>query len=80
MVRSPTSLRMLLQLYANREAVGARITQKEKTHELVIHDLFLTDSQLKRLIGERDLEKIVQMLSIGYGDPALRSVILQYRA
>ncbi len=64
-----------LEVYADRARLRGRLGPREKIHELVTQDLLRTDPDLLRLIGKSDLDKIQLLLSQGYGEPVLRSVV-----
>lgn len=66
-----------LEIFADRSKLVDRMNaeNRAKIHELVTQDLLRTDSELQRLIGRRMLEKIEALLSYGFGEPVLRSVV-----
>jgi len=64
-----------LDIFADRDKLASRITSESKIHELVTQDLLRTDRELIRLLGEKMLGKIQTLLSAGYGEPVLRSVV-----
>lgn len=66
-----------LELFADREKLKERLKgdNAAKIHELLTQDLLYFDDNLKHLIGRSTLTKIVSLLSHGYGEPILRSVV-----
>ena len=66
-----------LELFADREKLKERLKAENtaKIHELLTQDLLKTDSALNHLIGGSTMNKIVLLLSQGYGEPILRSVV-----
>ena len=63
-----------LELYADTTAISAA-KKKEKIHELVTARIICENPEIKRLIGDDTPRKIVKLLSDGYGEPALKSII-----
>ncbi len=64
-----------LELYSDRGSLGDRIKRRETIHELVTQDMIRNDPQLRHIIGEGDIEKITKLLSRGYGEPVLHSIV-----
>ncbi len=66
-----------LELFADRDKLEERLKgdNAAKIHELLTQDLLYSDDDLKHLIGGSTLRKIVLLLSQGYGEPILRSVV-----
>jgi HD superfamily phosphohydrolase len=66
-----------LELFADREKLKERLKgdNAAKIHELLTQDLLRSDEDLKHLIGGSTISKIVSLLSYGYGEPILRSVV-----
>ncbi len=66
-----------LEIFADRSMLADRLKGENpaKIHELVTQDLLRTDQELRRLIGEKMLENVEALLSHGYGEPVLRSVV-----
>lgn len=66
----------VLEIYADRTRVTDRLTDEDtKIHELVTQDLITSDVDLKRFLGEDDCEKISKLLSEGFDEPLLRSLV-----
>ena len=63
-----------LELYADKTAISAA-KKKEKIHELVTARIICENPEIKGLIGDDTPQKIVKLLSDGYGEPALKSII-----
>src|ERR1017187_8409144 len=66
-----------LELFADREKLKERLKNDNaaKIHELLTQDLLYSDKDLTHLIGGSTISKIVSLLSHGYGEPILRSVV-----
>jgi uncharacterized protein len=66
-----------LELFADREKLKARLKtdNNAKIHELLTQDLLRTDPNLTHLIGGSTISKIISLLSDGYGEPILKSVV-----
>ncbi len=64
----------LLERYADRSKL-AEGQKKEKIHELVTAHLIQFDQEIRRILGEDTCREIVDLLSIGHGQPALRSIV-----
>lgn len=66
-----------LELFADREKLKERLKgdNAAKIHELLTQDLLYSDEDLTHLIGGSTISKIVSLLSHGYGEPILRSVV-----
>jgi len=64
-----------LEIYCDKEKIEKRLKgDREKIHELITEDIIL-NSKLCDIIGKRDCEIIAKLLSSGYGDPALKSIV-----
>ncbi len=64
-----------LEIYCDKEKIEKRLKgDREKIHELITEDIIL-NSQLCDIIGKRGCEIIAKLLSSGYGDPALKSIV-----
>lgn len=66
-----------LEIFADREKLKDRLKgdNAAKIHELLTQDLLNSDEDLKHLIGGSTISKIISLLSHGYGEPILRSVV-----
>lgn len=66
-----------LELFADREKLKDRLKgdNAAKIHELLTQDLLRSDEAINRLIGGSTISKIISLLSHGYGDPILKSVV-----
>ena len=66
-----------MELFADRNKLKERLNSDNpaKIHELLTQDLLRSNSDLKHLIGGSTIDKIVSLLSEGYGEPILRSVV-----
>ncbi len=66
-----------LEIFADREKLAGRLDPKkpEKIHELVTQDLLRTDQNLIHLLGKRTLSQIESLLSYGYDEPFLKSIV-----
>jgi len=66
-----------LELFADREKLKDRLKgdNPAKIHELLTQDLLRSDEAINRLIGESTISKIILLLSYGYADPILKSVV-----
>lgn len=66
-----------LELFADREKLKDRLKgdNNAKIHELVTQDLLRTDAALNHLVGGNTISKIISLLSYGYGEPILKSVV-----
>jgi HD superfamily phosphohydrolase len=66
-----------LELFADRDKLKERtkMDNSAKIHELVTQDLLRSDPQLNHLIGGSTINKIISLLSYGYGEPILKSVV-----
>ncbi len=64
----------LLERYAERSKLpeGQR---KEKIHELVTAYLIKTDPEIVRIMGAETCIEVVRLLSVGHGQPAMRSIV-----
>ena len=63
-----------LERYADRTALEP-VLKKEKIHELITGDLIRSDPDLIHVLGKRTCDEVAQLLSTGYGEPALRSMV-----
>jgi len=64
----------VLEIYAKREEIPENC-ETEKIHELITQNIISTDPDLKRYICENDCSKITELLSCGYGQPFLKSIV-----
>ncbi len=64
-----------LEIYADRDSLGSLIEKREKIHELVTTEIIRNDRNLERIIGASDRDKICKLLSEGFSEPILRSLI-----
>jgi HD superfamily phosphohydrolase len=66
-----------LELFADREKLRERLKADEaaKIHELVTQDVLHSDPDLNHFIDGNTISKIISLLSRGYGEPILRSVV-----
>jgi uncharacterized protein len=66
-----------LDLYADRSKLEERLKSgsQSKIHELLTHDLLRTDKQLNDLIGKHTINKIISLLSHGYGEKVMKDVV-----
>ncbi len=66
-----------LELFADRDKLKERLKgdNSAKIHELLTQDLLFSDDDLRHRIDGSTLKKIVSLLSHGYGEPILRSVV-----
>lgn len=66
-----------LEIFADRAKLAERLKgdNPAKIHELVTQDLLRADPELSHLIGQKMLANIDALLSHGYGEPILRSVV-----
>ncbi len=66
-----------LELFADREKLKDRLKADHtaKIHELLTQDLLRSDKELNHLIGGSTISKIISLLSYGYGEPILKSVV-----
>ncbi len=49
--------------------------KKEKIHELITAHVIQSDKDIRQILARKDREKITKLLSEGYGDPALKSIV-----
>lgn len=61
--------------YADRSKLGDSLKKREKIHERVTVDIIRNNRCLIRLLGESDCATVTKLLSEGYGEPFLRSII-----
>jgi hypothetical protein len=64
----------LLERYADRSKLPDG-QKKEKIHELVTAYLINTDQDIVRIIGAETSAEVVRLLSVGHGQPAMRSIV-----
>ncbi len=66
-----------LEIFADRAKLKDRLKgdNAAKIHELLTQDLLRSDENIRHLIGGSTIEKIIALLSRGYGEPILRSVV-----
>lgn len=66
-----------LEIFADRDKLAGRLNPKkpEKIHELVTQDFLRTDQNLIHLLGKRTLSQIESLLSHGYDEPFLKSIV-----
>ncbi|MDX2151474.1 MAG: HD domain-containing protein [Bryobacteraceae bacterium] len=66
-----------LDFFADRTKLEGRLqgASQSKIHELLTQDLLRTDKQLNDLIGKSTINKIVSLLSHGYGEKVLKEVV-----
>ncbi len=60
-----------LEIYSERD----ESENTYKIHESITADIIGQDEELKRYIHQSDREKIIKILSSGYGDPMLHSIV-----
>ncbi len=64
-----------LEMYADKAALRACTPAGEPAHERITADLICRDAELTHLIGHKDCEKVAKLLSEGYGEPVVRSIV-----
>jgi HD superfamily phosphohydrolase len=64
----------LLERYADRTQLPPD-QKKEKIHELITAHLIKNDPAIVKIIGEDSCDEIVRLLSVGHGQPAMRSIV-----
>jgi uncharacterized protein len=66
-----------LEIFADRSKIGDRLKGDSTAgiHELLTQDLLWTDKNIVDLVGKNAIRKIVALLSHGYGEPVLKSVV-----
>src|ERR1017187_5146119 len=66
-----------LEIFADRTKLQDRLKgdNPAKIHELLTQDLLWTDEKITDLIGKNAIRKIISLLSHGYGEPVLKSVV-----
>src|ERR1022692_3510945 len=65
-----------LELFADRDKLRDRSSDNNaKIHEFLTQDLLRSDAELNHLIGGSTISKIISLLSYGYGEPILKSVV-----
>ena len=66
-----------LEIFADRTKLQDRLKgdNPAKIHELLTQDLLWTDENITDLIGKNAIRKIISLLSHGYGEPVLKSVV-----
>jgi uncharacterized protein len=64
----------LLERYADRSKLPPD-QKKEKIHELVTAHLIKHDPDIVRIVGADTCDEIVELLSVGHGQPAMRAIV-----
>ena len=64
----------LLERYADRTSLPAE-QKKEKIHELVTAYLIAHNPPIVQMLGQKMCDQIVKLLSLGHGQPALKSIV-----
>lgn len=66
-----------LEIFADRKKLEDRLKGENpgKIHELVTQDILRSDTHLNDLVGKNTLAKIISLLSHGYGEPVLKSIV-----
>jgi len=64
-----------LQMYADQDKIAAVGGNTEKIHEVITGRLICAHPDLDRILSVKDREQISTLLSSGYGDPILRSIV-----
>jgi HD superfamily phosphohydrolase len=64
----------LLERYADRNSLNPE-QKKEKIHELVTAYMIANDEPIVGLLGKKMCDQIVKLLSLGHGQPALKSIV-----
>ena len=66
-----------LELFADRTKLQDRLKgdNPAKIHELLTQDLLRMDADVTDIVGKSTLGKIISLLSHGYGEPVLKSVV-----
>jgi len=63
-----------LDLFTDRDKLPPEL-KKEKIHEVITGNLIHTDSEILRILGKSDCEKIKKLLIEGYSHKALRDIV-----
>jgi HD superfamily phosphohydrolase len=66
-----------LDLYADRNKLEEHLKtgSQSKIHELLTHDVLRYDKQLNDLIGKSTINKIISLLSHGYGEKVMKEIV-----
>ena len=66
-----------LDLYADRNKLEERLKtgNQSRIHELLTHDVLRHDKQLNDLIGKSTIDKIIALLSHGYGEKVMKEIV-----
>lgn len=64
----------VLERFADREALPQEL-KREKIHEVITAHLIRNHPPLVDALGKTKCENIAQLLSVGYGEPILRSIV-----
>jgi len=66
-----------LEIFADRSKIQSRLKGENpaKIHELLTQDLLWADTDINDLVGKSTIRKIISLLSHGYGEPVLKSVV-----
>lgn len=63
-----------LESFADRSQLSPG-QKKEKIHELISAKIIETDEEIVNILGERKCKDISKLLSVGYGQPVLKSIV-----
>jgi len=63
-----------LEKYARRDSLGPN-QKKEKIHEAITSIIIRNDPEVVRVLGERDCQKVADLLADGYGEKVNQSVV-----
>lgn len=63
-----------LETFADRSKLSAE-QKKEKIHELISAKIIETDEEFVEILGEKKCKDISKLLSVGYGQPVLKSIV-----
>ncbi len=63
-----------LESFAGRSQLNSE-QKKEKIHELISAKIIETDEELVKILGEKKCKDISKLLSVGYGQPVLKSIV-----
>jgi len=63
-----------LESFADRSQLSPE-QKKEKIHELISAKIIETDEEIVNILGERKCKDISKLLSVGYGQPVLKSIV-----
>jgi HD superfamily phosphohydrolase len=64
----------ILEVYTDKSIISFG-SEKDKIHELIMCNIIQFNKDIKDLIGTKDCDKIVQLLSSGYDEPLLKSIV-----